>query len=175
MVDGKASVVLSSTPGVNSKKSFAIRLVMNGQSIGGIQELRITQNREITRVRHLNINDAGKVIDMAPGLVTGSLTATRVAINTYLLDTLFPDIDAATNLENLPKGFDIEVYEKQFDEDPVGNLINSFTNCWISSVSRSISVTGNILIVENANIEYQDHSGSATPVGTSEAQSSAQA
>lgn len=153
---------------LEGKTTSALKIeIRDGKNklIGGIESLSVSENRGITRIRHLDIASAGETVDIVPGVAELTLT-----INGFML---FPDGGYLKNTFNRvdPAGNDLshttenaKGYYNLSDQRSGFRIIESclaangntynvvYPNCWFQNRSKTISVSGDTKIAESMTV-----------------------
>lgn len=139
-------------PNTSVRTSHAIAIRSGGVTIGQIQSWNPTQSRQITPTYELNSATSGDVFENVPGNIQ-NLT---IQVNRY--DLFTKKMEQAWGAD-----FDIEMLTDQTDplniQEKWTNPDNSvelyvYSGCWFNSLGRSMSATGDRIIMVNASLNY---------------------
>ena len=149
--------------------SYEMYIVSNGKrrQIGGIQKINPKESRDVNRsfeIGSVNASDPGEAFEIYPGVVNDvSLSVERLKFyKKNMLEAVGSDAGAETlRDQNIP--FDIEEVIKipafRADGTPDPDADNAtvktkriFQECYISELSDSKDITGDLRITESATI-----------------------
>lgn len=159
---------MSGTASYQGKTKPALKLEVRdakGNLIAGIESMSIQENRQLTRIRHLEISRGGETIDVVPGVTEKTININGIVFFSeggYLKDTfnrLDPigssesHADARVkgyyNLSDQLAGFDI--YESTLSAD--GNYYTTIhPNCWVQSRGRNMTIQGDVKVAETITV-----------------------
>jgi len=144
----KNRVISSSTLDIYDDQGFIIGFITNFNE---------SDNRPITRIRHLSSHDAGRVIEMSPGVEDVSITVNGYSLYNVnltekgsLIHRLGSAMRALKSLQSQAEPFNLVRTETH----PSTNEENKdvYFDCWISAFSRSRDV-GRLVQMDNCTIQ----------------------
>ncbi|AEO93440.1 virion structural protein [Bacillus phage G] len=138
--------------------STNIRIKMNGDVIGMVQSLAVSESRNINKLQA--VGQEGVVQAVPSNTNGGQLTVSRIALyDRKMIDVTGinnNDIGVFVTLRQQRVPFEISCETpSNAGEDTVFGDITTYYDCWISSYSKSYSVQS-ITVAENLTIQYSD-------------------
>lgn len=137
--------------------STNIKLKMNGETLGMVQSLAVSESRNINKLQAVGFEG---VVQAVPSNTNGGqLTVSRIALYDRKMANITGlhdnDLGVFVTLRQQRVPFEIAV------ETPIGNNgdvaydITTYYDCWISSYSKSYTVQ-QITVAENLTVQYSD-------------------
>jgi len=128
----------------------------DGNQIGFIQNINPSENRPVTAVRHLNSQDAGRIIEQTPSPANNTISVTGFALYTKdndgsLIQRIGGSVTAKAmrTLEEQSIPFNLIV---KTTHPATGEVeITTYHDCWLTSHTRPVAIN-NMMISESANI-----------------------
>lgn len=142
--------------------STNIRLYANKDNqrirIGTVQSFAPNQSRPIVRVREIG-NE--KIVEIVPGFTDINFSVNRFALYAQNMLQAFGYTSARTLMElhdpfDLEESMTVPVYNAQNKLIGTSNEILTYKGCWLQNFSRQVTISGNLIIVENASVAVTD-------------------
>lgn len=153
---------------LEGKTTSALRIEMrsgDNKLVGAIESLSASENKQVTRIRHLDIASAGETVDVVPGVTDLTLT-----INGFMLypdggylNNIFNRVDPAGNKLSHPSN-NAKGYYNLSDQQSGFMIIEAvqakdgntyvviYPNCWVSSRTKNMTVTGDTKVSESLTV-----------------------
>jgi len=153
----------SPLPLTNVRTSHALTIRANGVTVGLINGWDNSQGRTITPVFEVDVDDSGNPVENVPGNANGlTLTISRYDTYPIRMEDAFgtPDLVMLTR-QNRPfdlfEVWSIPVSIQSLSKEPAVLLDTEryvYTNCWFSSLGRTLRADDNRIVNVNASIVY---------------------
>lgn len=132
--------------------STNIIIQVNGNPIGAIQNLRISESRgQISQIDEVGTDGH---IDSAPSQSTNyRITCERIRFNRMRAAEAFGRGFIHVKSQRIP--FDIEIHDIFHDADPNNSIVTTVQNCWIESIDYDYQST-NWVISDTMNLQAED-------------------
>ena len=137
-------------PNTQSVTTRGMKIVVNGATVGLIQNFTLSQARTVQRVFEINADSNGDAVEIVPGNLDDlSIQIDRVELYARALENYFGIADAAM-LTNQTEPFELhEVYFK-----PDGTSYGyKYEGCWFTNTGRTCPAEGARLVTRNATIQ----------------------
>jgi len=137
-------------PSTLSVTTRGMKIVVDGRTVGLIQNFSMSQTRDVQRIFEINADSDGNCIEIVPGNISGlSVTVNRVELYTQALEEAFGIADPSM-LTNQDQPFDLhEVYTRP-DGVKYGYV---YHGCWFSDTGRESTAEGTRIVTRNATIQ----------------------
>lgn len=134
-----------------SHLSTNIIVVVDGNTVGAVQQLQVTESRpEIKMIDELGTDGH---IDSAPSRSTNiTLTIKRVRFDRMRIAEAFSRGYVHVHAQRLP--FDIEIHDRFHDGDPQNAIITVIKNVWIRQISYVYQVS-DFVIMEDMSCDAE--------------------
>lgn len=129
-----------------------ITVVVNGHTIGAIQNLEVQERRPNIRM----ISEVGTdgLIDSAPAQSTEyTINCQRVRFNRMRVAEAFGRSFTHVKSQRIP--FDIEIHDRFHDADEGNSIITTIQNCWIESIGYIMN-SQDWIITDTMGIKAED-------------------
>lgn len=143
--------------------STQIVIKVKGLPVGALQNLTVTQTRNLQRVNEIGTDGNVEIVPNAS--TTFDLEATRIVFDQLRLPEAFSRSFRFINAQRIP--FDIEIFDLGNADSPTSNtgiVTMKFVNCWFNRYSTPYTAD-NWIISETATIWAETgHVTSPTPI-----------
>jgi len=144
--------------------STNIVIIVNGNPIGAIQKMTITESRTLKMIDEVGTDGH---IDSAPTASTDyAIDCDRVRFNRMRVAEAFGRGFIHLKSQRIP--FDIEIHDRFADADPGNAIVTTIQNCWMENISYNYAAD-NFIISDNLKMKAEDifsvFSGSNNVVG----------
>ena len=129
----------------------------DGNNIGYIQSFSESQNRGVTPVRHLNSEDAGRILEMAPAPANITLAVNGFALYNKQNDgSLIQRLGGSTTAKSMKsleeQGIPFNIIKRVVNPATQDEVeLKVYRDCWLTSFSSPTNI-GTALISESANV-----------------------
>jgi hypothetical protein len=131
--------------------STNIVIVVNGNPIGAIQTLNVTETRNLVMVDEIGTDGH---IDSAPTKSTDyTIACTRIRFNRMRIAEAFGRGFIHAKSQRIP--FDIEIHDRFHDADPGNAIVTTIQNCWIGEINYQYNAD-NFIITDTMNLQAED-------------------
>jgi len=131
-----------------------VSIRVNGQTIGYIQNWNPSQRKTLTRVFEINAVTSGRAVELVPGNVDAdTIRIDRYDVYRKLLWKAFGFAAELVHLSDHLNPFDVKEIWKEPDGNTHGTL---FTGCWFEETGRSMSSTGDRIMMANGSLQVTD-------------------
>lgn len=138
------------TSSISTGLSTQIIVKVGTETVGAIQNLSITQGRNIERVKEVGLDG---VLELVPNQATTyEIRVTRVVFDRLRLPEAFAR--GFINIKSQLVPFDIEIIDRTNGENE-GSVVHKLVNCWFSNYNPAYK-SDNYIIQEEATILCED-------------------
>jgi hypothetical protein len=131
--------------------STNIVIVVNGNPIGAIQTLNVTETRNLVMVDEIGTDGH---IDSAPTKSTDyTIACTRIRFNRMRIAEAFGRGFIHAKSQRIP--FDIEIHDRFHDADPGNAIVTTIQNCWIGEINYQYNAN-DFIITDTMNLQAED-------------------
>lgn len=135
---------------ISTGLSTQILIKVENETVGAIQNINITQNRGLERVKEVGLDG---ILEIVPKQATEyDASITRVVFDRLRLTEAFKR--GFINIKSQLLPFDIQIIDRSGGDDE-GAVVHTLVNCWFSSYSPKYQAD-NFIIQEEAKIWIED-------------------
>lgn len=138
------------TSNISTGLSTQIVVKVGTETVGAIQNLSITQTRNLERIKEVGLDG---VLELVPNQATTySITVERIVFDRLRLPEAFAR--GFINIKSQLVPFDIEIIDRT-NGDNEGAITHKLINCWFNTYNPSFK-SADYIISESANIFCED-------------------
>ena len=132
---------------INSGLSTQITIKVNNVTVGAIQRLSITQNRDLHRWEEIGTDG---IVEIHPrGAAKIDLAVDRIVFDGMKLTESFAR--GFINIQSQRIPFDINIIDKSEVKDNSGHVVHTFNNCWFKNYNPQFR-SDSFIVSETAQI-----------------------
>lgn len=153
MADLLRPAPVKNPPETAVKTSHGLQIVVNGKVIGAITSWSPdAKTRGMTHIYELNYETSGHPVDIVPGNLGGF----TIRVNRYdLWKDRFEEVFGGISVEEALGDQDRPFEVRQVMKRPDGTKeVYVYRGCWMSSVGRTYSATGDRIVMVSATLTY---------------------
>ncbi len=138
-------------PNTRVRTSHALAIRVRGVTIGRIQSWTTNLGRSVEPIFELNPETSGEAVENVPGNVSGlTISVNRADLYGMKMEQAFGGKDLSM-LSDQTNPFEVvEVWK-----NPDGSTeIYLYENCWFTAINRSMSASGNRIVIADGTIAY---------------------